>query len=122
MKWTLEILARDYKNAEEASGVDVPSLGLGFTALRAFYSAIGVHKPISADLSANLIKACQCHINSNIHPSYASLALLDIKKFLLFIFNQGVIRVDYSSLIKVDPKAIASNDFAAYEQHPQWKS
>lgn len=122
MKWSLETLAREYKKTEEASGVESPSLGLGYTALRAFYSAVGVQEPISADLSANLINACQRHITANIHPSYASLALLDTKKFLLFIFKQGATRVDYSSLIKVDNRAIATNDFAAYEQHPRWKS
>lgn len=122
MKWSLETLANEYKKTEKVSSEEAPSLGLGYTALRAYYEAIGVKEPISADLSANLIKACQHHIISNIHRSYASLTLLDTKKLLLFIFKQGATKVDYSSLIEVDHQAIASNDFAAYEPHPRWKS
>ena len=120
MKWSLESLANDYRAAHK--GDDGSSLGLGFIGLQAFYSAIGVSQPVSADLSANLVRAYQFHVQKNLHPAYSSMTLLDTQKFLLFIYKQGVIRVDYSSLIKFDLQALSTNDYSAYEQQPRWKS
>ena len=121
MKGLLSDLAKEYKAQTKSDG-DCPSLGLGEVGLNAFYSAIGISQPVCADLSANIVKAYQGHVIKNLHPAYSSLSLLDTQRFLLFLFQKGAIRVDYSSLIKVDLQAACTNDFAAYEQHPRWKN
>lgn len=121
MKWSLEALAKQYKDKNMAAD-NHGTVGLGGIGLKAFYSALGVSQPVTADLSVNMVKAYQNHVLANLHPSYSSLTLLDTKMFLEFLFKEGATRVDYSSLIKIDLQAISTNDFAAYEQYPRWKS
>ncbi len=93
MKWSFESLANEYKVVNSAN----LTVGLGYTALKAFYESLGIHNPITADLSANLIKSCMGFLL--LHTVYAPLALEDMRKFLAFIYKKGGTRVDYSILI-----------------------
>ena len=99
MKWTLEALASEYKSISK-NGESNITIGLGYTALKAFYGSLGIHNPITADLSANLLKSCMGFLL--LHTAYAPLALEDMRKFLAFIYKKGGTRVDYSSLINTE--------------------
>ncbi len=97
MKWSLENLAIEYKaNACDSS----MTLGLGYTVFKAFYGSLGISNPITADLSANIVKSCVGFLL--LHPAYAPLALEDMKRFLLFIYKKGGTRVDYSLVVRIE--------------------
>jgi hypothetical protein len=97
MKNSLESLAKSYADASTADESNF-TIGLGYTVLKAFYGSLGIQNPITADLSANLLKSCIGFLL--LHPTYAPFALEDLKKFLQFIYQIGGTRVDYSSVVK----------------------
>lgn len=114
MKWTLEALATEY-NSISKNGESNITIGLGYTALKAFYGSLGIHNPITADLSQNLIGSCIGFVL--LHPAYAPLVLEDMRSFLLFIYKKGGTRVDYSSVVVTSIQAAR-----VCEQHSHWKS
>lgn len=107
MKWSLEALAQEYERHNKIGDSNL-TVGMGYTALKAFYTSLGIQNPITADLSANLVKSCVGFLL--LHPVYAPLALYDMQQFLLFIFEKGGTKVDYSKVINLQKIIPDSNE------------